>query len=137
MRLPIPVVAVDHVGIAAPDSGVHPLARAIGAGGLELTPMRSGVAIARFGPDERLELVVPDRPGSPIETFLERRGPGLHHIAFRVDEPLASLLPGLAAAGLEPAGQIEPSSDGRPSLFLHPRSTGGILVELVEGPGRT
>jgi hypothetical protein len=99
------VVALDHVGIAS-DSGEPELTRLVG------------------GPP----------PGSPIERFLERRGPGLHHLALRVDEPLTTLLPRLEAAGAEPIGAIAPSSDGRPSLFLHPASTGGVLVELVEGP---
>ncbi|MCC6224765.1 MAG: VOC family protein [Thermoleophilia bacterium] len=129
------VVALDHVGIAATAADL-PLARALGAGTLELTEMRSGVAIARFGPGERLEVVTPARPGSPVERFLERRGPGLHHVAFEVEGALESVLEGLRAAGLEPIGPVEPSSDGRPSAFLHPGSTGGVLVELVEGPRR-
>lgn len=129
------IVALDHVGIAAPGADL-PLARALGAGALELTEMPSGVAIARFGPGERLEVVTPARPGSPVERFLERRGPGLHHVAFEVEGALASVLAGLRGAGLEPVGGIEPSSDGRPSVFLHPGSTGGVLVELVEGPRR-
>lgn len=133
----LPTVALDHVGIAASTAEGQPLARALGAGSLRLQEMRSGVAIARFGPDERLELVTPARPGSPIERFLERRGPGLHHVAFQVDEPLLAVLEGLRAAGLEPVGGVEPSSDGRPSLFLHPSTTGGVLVELVQGPRRS
>jgi methylmalonyl-CoA/ethylmalonyl-CoA epimerase len=79
-------------------------------------------------------MVEPVRPGSPVERFLERRGPGLHHVAFRVDEPLAAVLARLRKLGIEPVGEIEPSSDGRPSVFLHPSTTGGVLVELVEGP---
>jgi methylmalonyl-CoA/ethylmalonyl-CoA epimerase len=96
--------------------------------------MPSGVAISRFGPGAAVELVTPARPGSPIEGFLAQRGPGLHHIAFQVDEPLAAVLEQLRAEGIEAVGEIVPSSDGRPSVFLHPKTTGGILVELVEGP---
>lgn len=132
----LPAVALDHVGVAARAAAGHPLLAALGAAEPALVEMRSGVAIARFGPGGGLELVTPARPGNPIERFLERRGPGLHHVALRVDRPLAALLEGLDAAGLEVIGQIEPSSDGRPSLFLHPGSTAGVLVELVEGPGR-
>ena len=96
--------------------------------------MPSGVSIARIGPGEQIELVEASRPGSPIERFLERRGPGLHHVAFRVDEALGDILERLREDGIEPVGEIEPASDGRPSVFLHPSSTGGVLVELVEGP---
>jgi methylmalonyl-CoA/ethylmalonyl-CoA epimerase len=133
----LPAVELDHVGIAAPSASELPIVAALGTGPLDLAEMPSGVAVARFGPDERIELVTPARPGSPVERFLERRGSGLHHIAFRVDEPLASVVERLRAAGIEPVGDIEPASDGRPCVFLHPRSTGGVLVELVQGARET
>ena len=98
--------------------------------------MPSGVTVGRFGPGEALELVWPGRRDTPIDRFLDRRGPGLHHLALRVDEPLADLLATLLEEGIEVIGGVELSSDGRPCLFLHPRSTGGVLVELVEGPRR-
>jgi hypothetical protein len=124
-------VAIDHVGIAAPAAN-SPLNDLLGPTG-PLVEMPSGVAVGRFGPDDMLELVVPARDGNPIERFLERRGPGLHHIAICVDEPLVGLLERLESAGLQVIGEIEPSSDGRPSLFLHPSGMGGVLIELVEG----
>jgi methylmalonyl-CoA epimerase len=123
---------LDHVGIAA-EGPELPLAELLGVGTPELKTMPSGVAVARFGPERALELVVPTGTGTPIDRFLEERGAGLHHIALLVDQPLDELLPRLRAADIEIAGEIEPSSDGRPSLFLHPSSTGGVLVELVEG----
>lgn len=126
----LPAAALDHVGIAV-SSPEHPLPAALGAE-LAGTLMPSGVTVARFGPGCALELVWPGREGTPIDRFLERRGPGLHHIALAVREPLASLAERLRAAGLEPVGPVEPSSDGRPSLFLHPSTTGGVLIELVE-----
>ncbi|MFN8186384.1 MAG: VOC family protein [Gaiellales bacterium] len=129
----LPAVRLDHVGIAASELAGQPLVEALG--GVDgLTQMPSGVAVSRFGPDARVELVTPARPGSPIEGFLAQRGPGLHHVAFQVDEPLASVLEQLAEDGIEAVGEIVPSSDGRPCVFLHPRTTGGILVELVQGP---
>jgi len=130
----MPIVGLDHVGIAVSATADLPLARALGGAHATLVEMPSGVAVGRLGPDARLELVTSVRPGSPVERFLERRGPGLHHVALEVDEPLAEVVEQLRAEGLEPVGEIEPSSDGRPSVFLHPASTGGVLVELVEGP---
>ena len=50
-----------------------------------------------------------------------------------LEAALDELMPQLAAAGVRFAGSIEPSSDGRPSLFVHPSGTGGMLIELVEG----
>ncbi len=123
---------LDHVGIAAERADL-PLAALLADPAPPLKEMPSGVAIARFGERRALELVVPARSGTPIDRFLTKRGPGLHHIALLVQEPLDVLLVRLRTVGIQPAGAIEPSSDGRPSLFLHPGSTGGVLVELVEG----
>ena len=132
----VPALGVDHVGIAAPDPAA-PLARLLGtdpaAGG---RAMPSGVTVGRFGPGGGLELVWPGRPGTPVDGFLARRGPGLHHVALRVGVALESLRDELRAAGVELVGEVDVSSDGRPCLFLHPRSTGGVLVELVEGERR-
>jgi Glyoxalase/Bleomycin resistance protein/Dioxygenase superfamily len=130
---PLPAVALDHVGIAAATATRNPLAYVLGSGELKLCPMPSGVAIARFGPGEQLELVTPAGVGNPLERFLEQRGPGLHHVALQVASPLAGILDMLRQAGVQVIGAIEPSSDGRPSAFLHPSTTGGVLVELVEG----
>jgi methylmalonyl-CoA/ethylmalonyl-CoA epimerase len=125
-------VALDHVGILASD-GLTPLTVALGAASLAGRPMPSGVLVARFGPAERLELVWPGRLGSPVERQLASRGPGLHHLAMSVQAPLAAAAEELHACGLELVGAPEPASDGRPSIFVHPRSTGGVLVELIEG----
>jgi catechol 2,3-dioxygenase-like lactoylglutathione lyase family enzyme len=128
----IPFLELDHVGIAVEAVGA-PLADLVGEPD-ELVEMPSGVAVGRVGPDTRIELVTAARTGTPIDRFLERRGPGLHHIALRVDEPLGGVLERLLAAGIESTGPVEPASDGRPSVFLHPSTTGGVLIELVEGP---
>jgi methylmalonyl-CoA epimerase len=126
-------VCLDHVGLAAAGPRT-PLSDALGAGVLSGRAMPSGVAVARFGPGAALELVWPTRSGTPIDGFLERRGPGLHHVALQVDEDLAALRLHLEAAGQAVVGEgVELSSDGRPCLFLHPRRAGGALVELVQG----
>jgi len=130
----IPALALDHVGVAAP-SPSSPLAAALdGIGASKRMP--SGVEIARFGPGRALELVWPYSEPSPIAGFLAKRGPGLHHVALRVDVPLGELVGELGEGGMRATGPVEPSADGRPSVFLHPASTGGVLVELVEGPPR-
>jgi hypothetical protein len=132
----VPALGVDHVGIAAPDPEA-PLAQLLGADPAAAgKPMPSGVTVGRFGPGGGLELVWPGRPGTPIDGFLARRGPGLHHVALRVEIGLGLLREELLAAGVELVGGVDVSSDGRPCLFLHPRSTGGVLVELIEGERR-
>jgi hypothetical protein len=128
----LPVASLEHVGIAA-TSPTSPLVDVLGDAPLAATTMPSGVTVAHFGPAGRLELLWPGRPGTPIERFLERRGPGLHHVSLRVDLPLATVVEKLKEAGIATAGPIEASADGRPSVFLHPSGMGGVLVELVEG----
>jgi methylmalonyl-CoA epimerase len=119
---------LDHVGVAA--AGAHPLEGLV-AGEPMRRLMPSGVEITRRG---GVELVRPGTPDSPIAGFLARRGDGLHHVALAVDEPLGAVVTRLEAAGVRVIGPIVPSADGRPSVFLHPSTMGGVLVELVEGP---
>jgi hypothetical protein len=129
----VPAVSLEHVGIASASPRSW-LSDAVSAAPLVGKVMPSGVAVAHFGPGDQLELLWPGRAGSPIDRFLERRGPGLHHISLRVDVALAGLVEQLAQAGVGTTGPVERSADGRLSVFLHPSHTGGVLVELVEGP---
>lgn len=90
-----------------------------------------GVRVAFCG---RVELLEPLGPDTTVGRFLERRGPGLHHIAYRSADIEADLAR-LARAGIELI-DTEPRAGARGHrvAFLHPRSTGGVLVELVEHP---
>jgi methylmalonyl-CoA/ethylmalonyl-CoA epimerase len=81
--------------------------------------------------DTDIELVAP-RGNQGLERFLEKRGPGLHHIAVEVegiDEALA-LLASLGVPLIDPVARI--GARGHKVAFVHPRATGGVLVELVE-----
>ncbi len=82
--------------------------------------------------DCHVELLAPLGPDTPVGKFLERKGPGLHHVAYRVQDIDATLAE-LADAGLELIDS-EPRTGIRQSrvAFLHPRSTGGVLTEIVE-----
>jgi len=118
---------LDHVGIAS-GPGEHPV-----EGLLPRLPepvaMPSGVLVARAG---GVEIVRAGRAGTPIDRFLANRGPGLHHLALAVPAPLEDAMAAFAEAGLVAVGAPEPGSDGRRTVFLHPRNLGGVLVELVE-----
>ncbi|MBA4017146.1 MAG: methylmalonyl-CoA epimerase [Pirellula sp.] len=78
----------------------------------------------------RYELLEPTSPDSPIAKFLEKRGPGLHHTAYTVDD-VAAALAAAEAAGLRLIDR-EPrrGAHGAEIAFLHPASTGGMLIEL-------
>lgn len=88
-----------------------------------------GVRVAFCGPVELLE---PLGPETTVGRFLARKGPALHHIAYRSPD-LASDLRALAERGVELIDPVpRPGARGHLVAFLHPRSTGGILVELVQ-----
>ncbi len=92
-----------------------------------------GVDVVFVGRGEgRLELLEPHGPDSPVGRFLARRGPGLHHLAYRVPD-LAAALTRLAEAGVELIDEHpRAGAHGRLVAFLHPKSTGGVLIELVQ-----
>ena len=79
-----------------------------------------------------VELLEPEKADSPIGKFLDKRGPGIHHICFTVDD-LDRTLDRCRTAGITLIDQ-EPriGAAGKRIAFLHPKSTGGVLVELSE-----
>lgn len=134
------VTRIDQVGIAVEDldATLDLYARAFG-----LRPV-SREHIERDGVEEAmldvggvaLQLVQSAREGSPIERFIERRGPGLHHLGIAVHD-LEAALEHLEREGVELIDQ-EPriGGGGHRVAFVHPRSTGGILIELIEDDRR-
>lgn len=131
MELPL-----DHVAIAVPSLDAFlPLFESLtGARGSDRARVESqGVDVAFLGAGPvRLELIEPLTAESSVGRFLERRGPGLHHVAFRVPD-LDAALAHLATTDIELIDrQPRTGAHGRRIAFLHPRSTGGVLVELVE-----
>jgi methylmalonyl-CoA/ethylmalonyl-CoA epimerase len=81
--------------------------------------------------DSKIELLESSMPGSPIHRFLDKRGEGLHHIAFEVSD-IESEMKRLTEAGFTIL-QEKPhaGADNKIVCFLHPKSTHGVLVELV------
>lgn len=125
---------VSHIGVA-----VTNLAAAVAfyrdVLGIEPKPAESAdgatiVSLPLGGAE--VELLVPDTPESPVARFLARRGPGIHHICFKVpnlDEALARC----RAHGYRLVDQRpRPGAGGPRVAFLHPKSTAGILLELTE-----
>jgi methylmalonyl-CoA/ethylmalonyl-CoA epimerase len=84
--------------------------------------------------DGFVQLVAPTGPGSSVARFLERRGPGLHHVGFRVSDCGAALQE-LRRRGVELIDEVpRPGSRGTTVAFVHPRGALGVLVELVQEP---
>lgn len=90
------------------------------------------VAMLRLGAGRgSIELLQPDGPDTPVGRFLARRGPGIHHVALEVDD-LAGMLARMKAAGVVLIDEApRPGAHGTTVAFVHPKSTGGVLVELV------
>ena len=80
-----------------------------------------------------IELMQPTSDDSPIAKFIAKRGEGIHHVAYKVDD-VADALQRAAAAGVETIDkQPRPGGDGKTRIgFLHPKSTMGVLTELEE-----
>lgn len=126
---------IDHVGIVVPDldAGAAPWSL-LGTPWVEdedLPEQGVRVRLLRAG-DAWIELLAPYEGDGPVARFLERRGPGLHHVALRVAD-VESELARLTASGAR-------AIDARPRLgrggslvaFLHPGWAGGVLIELVQ-----
>lgn len=127
---------LHHIGIAVrsldealprwtDDLGLHL------AGIEEVASEQVRVAVLHAG-RTRVELLEPTSPESPIARFLERRGPGVHHLAFKVGSTGATIrvLAGRGAPMLDEAPR--PGAHDTKVAFLHPRHLGGVLAEFVE-----
>jgi len=128
---------VDHVAIAVPAiADILPFYEFImgAAGSTTVRNPEQQVDIVFLGSGPcRVELLQPTSDDSPVGRFLARRGPGLHHVAYRVSD-LDAALERLAAAGVRLIDrQPRRGAHDRRIAFLHPHSTGGVLIELVEG----
>jgi methylmalonyl-CoA/ethylmalonyl-CoA epimerase len=101
----------------------------------EVASQKVRVAMLPVG-ESRIELLEPTTDDSPISKFLARRGPGVHHVAFNVPDIRAALAD-LKAKGTRLIDEEpRPGAGGCLVAFIHPSSTGGVLIELVESPGR-
>ncbi len=125
---------IAHIGIAVPAlDAILPLYRDVL--GMPVVPLddADGARIAGVAAGESLvELLQAETPDSPIAKFLARRGPGIHHVCFAVDD-LDATLARCREAGFRLIDQAPRfGAEGKRIAFLHPSSTGGVLIELSE-----
>jgi len=134
----IPVKAVNHIGIAVRsiDSQRAFYEGTLGAEfeGIEEVPSQKvRVAFFRIG-EVRLELLEPTDPASTVATFLDKRGEGLHHIAYTV-AGIEDRIAELKQSGLRMIDDVpRPGAHHMQIAFIHPKSTFGVLTELCEPP---
>ena len=131
--------AIDHVGVAVPsiDSALALYRDALGMTLVHretVTEQGVDAALLDVG-DSHVELLEPLGPETGVGRFLERNGPGLHHVAYRVRSVQATL-DACAAAGLRLIDESPRAGiRGSQVAFLHPAATGGVLTEIVQPAG--
>jgi len=125
---------VAHIGVAVPSiADALPFYRDV----LGLTPgppeTADGAVIVSLAlGDVRIELLEPHDPAGPVARFLAKRGPGIHHLCYRVPDLDAALERCRAAGYLLVDQTPRRGAGGRRIAFLHPKATAGILYELTE-----
>ena len=127
---------LDHLGVAvkslAASVTFYESALGLKVTGYETIPQeKANIAFVPVG-ESRIELLEPTEPDSPIGRFLAQRGEGLHHICLRVPD-LSAAVERLRSHGARliesPPGE---GAGGHQYVFVHPQSTGGVLLELVQ-----
>ena len=124
---------IDHVGIAVDDLDAAQALyeRLFGARFMARDALPDTDCVLLAAGDTRIELVGSRGPDTPVGKFLASRGPGMHHVAFEVAD-VAAELRRLAAEGAELIDEEpRPGAFGHTVAFVHPRSLGGVLAELV------
>jgi methylmalonyl-CoA/ethylmalonyl-CoA epimerase len=129
---------LDHVGIAVARleealERWRPLVGAPESGPERVESNRVRVAFVVVG-GTHVEFLEPSEPSSPVAKFLESRGPGVHHLAFRVPSVDRALEEVRARGGRTVDTTGRPGARGRRVGFAHPSAFAGVLVEFVEGP---
>ena len=132
---------LNHVGVATPDIAASAALYRDLFGATRITETRTlaeqGVHVAFVSlPNSEIELIQPIDAASPIAGFLAKNpAGGQHHVCFEVDDILVAR-DALVARGAQGLGAGEPriGAHGTPILFLHPKGTGGVLVELMQAP---
>ncbi|HZK16579.1 MAG TPA: methylmalonyl-CoA epimerase [Solirubrobacterales bacterium] len=130
---------IDHVGVAVEDIeaaiGLYEQSFEMALAHRETVDSQGVEAVLLDVGDGHVELLAPLGPETAVGKFLARKGPGLHHVAYAVED-IDATLERLSGAGLELIDS-EPRTGIRESrvAFLHPRSTGGVLTEIVEPAG--
>jgi methylmalonyl-CoA/ethylmalonyl-CoA epimerase len=126
---------LDHIGIAVASIDESlPIYRALGLTETARESVASQGVVTAFLPlgDTRLELLEPVGADSPIAKFLAKRGPGIHHVCFAVDD-LEGALADLASRGFRLVNETPvPGAAGKRVAFLHPSAGNGVLIELSE-----
>jgi len=127
---------VEHIGIAVRslDEGDEQYRNMLGVASYKIEEVtREGVKTAFYKVGEtKIELLEATHPQSPIARFIENRGPGIHHVAFDVSDIRKSMERLSRAGFILTSDTPMPGADNKLVCFVHPKSTGGTLIELCQ-----
>ncbi|MEZ4241416.1 MAG: methylmalonyl-CoA epimerase [Myxococcota bacterium] len=131
--------SLDHVAIAvsALDEGVRRFVEDLGLtlhGTEDVAPAQTSTAFLPVAGPTTIELVAPLQGEGPIAKHLEKRGGGLHHLCFRTDDLDADVARLRERGWRFTTDAPTPGAHGTRVIFVHPKSTGGVLIELAEHP---
>jgi len=130
------MIRIDHIGIAVRDMSTSNelFRKLLGEAHYKVEAVESEHVITSFFKigESKIELLEASDPESPIAKFIEKRGEGIHHIAFEVEDIRAEIarLVGEGFVALNP--EPKRGADNKLVAFLHPKSSGGVLVELCQ-----
>jgi methylmalonyl-CoA/ethylmalonyl-CoA epimerase len=128
---------IDHIAIAVTDveESAKVYQEALGVHEIEFETVETeGVKVAIIHLENgRIELMQPTNDASPIKKFLDKKGPGLHHIALETDN-IEDEVSRMEGCGIQFLGKIRPGSAGTKVTFIHPKSLSGVLAELCSHP---
>ena len=128
---------IDHIAIAVNDveASAKVYQKALGNDEIEFETVESeGVKVAIIPMENgRIELMQPTKDDSPIKKFLDKKGPGLHHMALETDN-IDGEVERMEGCGVQFLGKVRPGSAGTKVTFIHPKSLEGVLAELCSHP---
>ena len=128
---------IDHIAIAVNDveASAKVYQKALGIDEIEFQTVESeGVKVAIIPMENgRIELMQPTKDDSPIKKFLDKKGPGLHHMALETDN-IDGEVERMEGCGVQFLGKVRPGSAGTKVTFIHPKSLEGVLAELCSHP---
>ena len=128
---------IDHIAIAVNDvdASAKVYQKVLGIDEIEFETIESeGVRVAIIPMENgRIELMQPTKDDSPIKKFLDKKGPGLHHMALETDD-IDGEVERMEGCGVQFLGKVRPGSAGTKVTFIHPKSLEGVLAELCSHP---
>jgi methylmalonyl-CoA/ethylmalonyl-CoA epimerase len=130
------MLKIEHLGIAVKsiESANKLFSALLGAAPYKTETVASEKVVTSFFKtgDSKIELLEASDPASPVAKFIDKRGEGIHHVAFEVDNIVQSMQQLKESGFMLLSDEPKKGADNKLVCFLHPKSTNGVLVELCQ-----